>query len=279
MLHFLCKFQVTGPWWLPTCSIILCCCSWTSTLRVNDKVTSSCWSCYWILSCTLLKCHLLSNNYVKKIWHIPVSEHIIHWLGCNPLTLHVDHINSEPFLNDVLPQPFSVLPLWYSLFWSLFPAVLCLESANWSPFSSMLPLTFVPDSDLPGISQHLITDSEIGHFNFFHVFQVVPKAVQSFYWPINVEFWNDYLFRTHSYKCSIFLYQSCTNIALGSFKCNGNHSKLWEIILLQQNTNYDTRTYLVISSCWVFQQHYVDKNCINCLFWQKTLLNVKHLPF
>ena len=32
----------------------------------------------------------------------------------------------------------------------------------------------------------------------------------------------------YSYTCSIFLSQSCTTIALGSFKCNGNHSTLWE---------------------------------------------------
>ena len=81
----------------------------------------------------------------------------------------------------------------------------------------------------------------------------------------------------HTVTCVPFFF---TKVALGSFKCNGNHSTLWEKIVLQQNTNYNVkRTYLVISSCWVFQQQYVDKNCISCLFWQKTLLNVKHLPF
>ena len=35
VLYFLCKFQVSGPWWLPYFQWYQCYCSWTSTLRVE----------------------------------------------------------------------------------------------------------------------------------------------------------------------------------------------------------------------------------------------------
>ena len=179
MLHFLCKFQVTGPWWLPTFSIILCCCSWTSTLthwgrdkmaaifqttfsngfswmkmyefrltfrwslvqvmawrrpgdkplsepmmvrllthlyaslglngiRVNDMVISSCQSCYWSLSCKLLKCHLLSNNYVREAdnqatWNVmrhmysPQKHDASHYSSHGPDTTWITYYNFRKF--------------------------------------------------------------------------------------------------------------------------------------------------------------------------------------